>query len=136
MITFTSKELEKIAATYAAGAARRRAEADELDTKAAEARRQVKAAKRREADTPRRPRVTRMSKTEAAETVARRAMVFARRTGQLVTKLAIEEAATAMLHCEPGTDAHTAAQIFNYKTAYRIACARLRDNGEAHLIGR
>jgi len=77
----------------------------------------------------------RMSKIEAAQTVARRAVVFARRTGQPVTKLAIEEHASEMLHCEPGTFAHIAAQTYNYKTAYRLARESLRDSGETHLIG-
>lgn len=77
-----------------------------------------------------------MTKTAAADMVAREAIRFAQRTGQPVTKLAIQEAASTMWHCGAGTFGRAAADAYNYKTAYRAACVILRNLDRADLIGK
>lgn len=77
-----------------------------------------------------------MTKTEAAEIVACLAATWARKTGQPVTRLVIDEHISEGHHAAPDTYLGRAARLANYKTAYRLTCKSLRNTGHDHLIGK
>lgn len=75
-----------------------------------------------------------MTKTEAAEIIATQAIVFARRTGQPITMLAIDEhMCEAQVH-RAGTMLGQAAAIANRRTVARTIRSRARSMGETHLL--
>lgn len=77
-----------------------------------------------------------MTKTEAAQIIASRAATWARKTGQPVTPLVIDEHISEGHHSAPDTYLGRAARTANYKTAYRLTCQSLRRTGHDHLIGK
>lgn len=77
-----------------------------------------------------------MTKSEAADHVARHALAFALRTGQPITGDAIESAASQMWHNGPGSIGREAAETYNYRTAHRIAVGYARVNyARPDLVG-
>jgi hypothetical protein len=63
-----------------------------------------------------------MNKTEAAEIVATNVLVWARKTGHAVTKELVEARMSEMrVTATPGTYAHTAAHLANWRTTLAAA---------------
>jgi hypothetical protein len=77
-----------------------------------------------------------MTKTEAAETIALRVVVNARKTGQVITKTAVEETMSELGGGHHGAFLAEAAKNTNWRTALRIATALAKGTGDYHLIAR
>ena len=75
-----------------------------------------------------------MSKTEAAETIACQVEVFARKAQQPVTRDSVWEALSECGAGHRGEYLAAAAAAANYKTVLRIVNANLKLMGEYHLI--
>lgn len=75
-----------------------------------------------------------MTKTEAADIIATHALVFARRTGQPITMLNIDEhMCEAQVH-RAGTVLGQAAVVANRRTVARLIRDRARRMDETHLL--